>query len=50
LRKAKALAWLLEHVDVVDPEGQPIDRADLEPQVAADSDGPDEDALKEQQA
>ena len=32
------------------PEGQPIDRADLEPQVAADSDGPDEDALKEQQA
>jgi len=50
LRKAKALAWLLEHVDVVDPEGQPIDRADLEPQPAAGSDGPDEDALKEQQA
>jgi len=50
LRKAKALAWLLEHVDVVDPEGQPIDRADLEPQPAGDSDGPDEDALKEQQA
>ena len=50
LRKAKALAWLLEHVDVVDPEGQPIDRADLEPQPAARSDGSDEDALKEQQA
>jgi len=50
LRKAKALAWLLEHVDVVDPEGQPIDRADLEPQPAGDRDGPDEDALKEQQA
>jgi len=31
VRKAKALSWLLEHVDVVDPEGQPIDRAELEP-------------------
>jgi len=30
VRKAKALAWLMEHVDVVDPEGQPIDRAELE--------------------
>jgi trigger factor len=34
LRKAKALAWLVEHVDVVDPEGQPIDRAELEAQPA----------------
>jgi len=31
LRKSKALAWLLEHVQVVDPEGKPIDRAELEP-------------------
>lgn len=30
IRKTKALAWLLEHVDVVDAEGQPIDRAELE--------------------
>jgi trigger factor len=29
LRTRKALDWLLEHVEVVDPEGQPIDRADL---------------------
>jgi len=35
LRKAKALAWLMEHVDVVDPEGQPIDRAELEPSPEA---------------
>ena len=27
LRKTKALDWLLEHVEVVDPEGNPIDRA-----------------------
>ncbi|MFI5041311.1 MAG: trigger factor [Acidimicrobiales bacterium] len=43
IRKAKALAWLMEHVDVVDPEGQPIDRAELEPQPAATTapdDGP----------
>jgi len=30
VRKTKALAWLMEHVDVVDSEGQPIDRATLE--------------------
>jgi trigger factor len=29
LRTRKALEWLLEHVEIVDPEGQPIDRADL---------------------
>lgn len=30
IRKAKALGWLVEHVEVVDPDGNPIDRADLE--------------------
>jgi trigger factor len=50
LRKAKALAWLLEHVDVVDPEGQPIERAELEPPPAAGSDGPNEDASSEESA
>ena len=29
--KQKALDWLTEQVDIVDDEGQPIDRADLEP-------------------
>jgi trigger factor len=27
MRKTKALDWLLEHIEVVDPEGNPIDRA-----------------------
>jgi len=50
LRKAKALAWLMEHVDVVDPEGQTIDRADLEPTPTAGDDGPDGDAISEETA
>lgn len=32
IRKAKALGWLMEHVEIVDEEGSPIDRADLEPE------------------
>ena len=31
VKKAKALEWLVEHVEVVDEEGHPIDRADLQP-------------------
>ena len=30
LRKRKALEWLVEHVEIVDEEGKPIERADLE--------------------
>jgi len=30
LRKRKALDWLIEHVELVDPNGQPFDRALLE--------------------
>ena len=30
-KKSKALEWLLEHVEIVDADGQPIDRALLEP-------------------
>jgi trigger factor len=30
-KKSKALDWLVDHVEVVDPSGQPIDRALLEP-------------------
>jgi trigger factor len=30
LRKAKAMAWLVEHVELVDEAGHPIDRADLQ--------------------
>jgi hypothetical protein len=31
IRKAKALGWLVEHVEIVDDEGNPIDRTALEP-------------------
>jgi trigger factor len=31
VKKAKALEWLVEHVEVVDEEGHSIDRADLQP-------------------
>ena len=31
LRKAKALEWLVEHVDVVDEDGNRVDRAELQP-------------------
>ena len=43
IRKAKALGWLMEHVEIVDEEGKSIDRADLQPDpVESDSaDGAD---------
>jgi hypothetical protein len=31
LRKRKAMEWLLRHVEVVDPDGKPIDRSVLIP-------------------
>lgn len=39
IEKRKALDWLLEHVEIVDPDGNPIDRADLE----VDDDDDDDD-------
>ena len=33
IRKAKALEWLVQNVEVVDEDGRPIDRADLSPQA-----------------
>ncbi|MDQ1445168.1 MAG: trigger factor [Acidimicrobiaceae bacterium] len=33
VKKAKALEWLVQHVEVVDEEGHPIDRADLSPEA-----------------
>src|SRR3954452_8144264 len=32
IRKAKALGWLMEHVEIVDEEGNPIDRNALKPE------------------
>jgi hypothetical protein len=31
IRKGKALEWLVDHVELVDEEGRPVDRADLTP-------------------
>ena len=36
LRKRKALEWLVENVEIVDADGQPIDREDLVPDVGRD--------------
>jgi trigger factor len=38
VRKRKALDWLIERVEIVDEDGQPIERADLE--IAPDGDPP----------
>jgi hypothetical protein len=31
IRKGKALEWLVDHVEIVDEEGRPVDRALLAP-------------------
>jgi len=31
VRKAKALEWLVDHVEIVDEQGRPVDRADMSP-------------------
>jgi trigger factor len=44
-KKSKALEWLVEHVEIVDADGQPIDRALLEPDLnPPDTDSPDTDS------
>ena len=45
IRKGKALEWLADHVEIVDPEGRPIDRALLEP-AKPDADATGEDELE----
>ncbi len=35
-RKAKALEWLLDHVALVDEEGKPVDRDDLQPEAVTE--------------
>ena len=41
-KKTRALEWLLERVEIVDPEGRPIDRALLEPASEEDQTPQDE--------
>lgn len=38
VEKSRALAWLIEHAEIVDEEGRPVDRADLEPLAEPDAD------------
>lgn len=40
-KKSKALEWLVEHVEVVDADGQPIDRALLDPALEDEKDESD---------
>jgi trigger factor len=46
LRQRAALAWLVERVEIVDPDGNPIDRADLQP-PADEDDQPDDAEVDE---
>jgi trigger factor len=50
VRKSKALAWLVETITIVDPDGQPIDRSELELQAApaADTDTDQQDEAQEE--
>jgi trigger factor len=47
-KKSKALEWLLERVEIVDPEGRPIDRALLEPAALEDEDPKDQNPPDQQ--
>jgi trigger factor len=47
IRKAKALGWLMEHVEIVDEEGNPIDRDALKPDEPEASDGEDAETVED---
>ena len=46
-KKTRALEWLLERVEIVDPEGRPIDRALLEPASEEDPTPQDEPTARD---
>jgi trigger factor len=50
VRKKKALDWLLERVEIVDQEGQPIERAELDGIDASKSEGVESDENTESEA
>ena len=47
VRKSKALEWLVEHVEIVDEEGHPVDRALLSPTPEAPSSEAEEAEIQE---
>jgi trigger factor len=48
LRKRKALEWLLSHVDLVDEEGNPMSREDLESDASSEGDEVNSDAVTDE--
>ncbi|MGI9119226.1 MAG: trigger factor [Acidimicrobiales bacterium] len=44
VERTKALAWLVEHAEIVDEEGRPVDRSDLEPAVTEHDQADDDQA------
>jgi trigger factor len=44
IRKRKALEWLLDRAEVLDPDGNPIDRSELEPPADDEDDDEDDDS------
>jgi trigger factor len=48
VRKRKALDWLLERVEIVDEQGQPIDRSELEITPESDRDAPEGDDVNDE--
>jgi trigger factor len=45
LRKRKALQWLLDHLDLVDEEGNPMSRDELTPDASSENDGENGDPV-----
>lgn len=43
IKKRKALEWLLDHVEIVDEDGNPVDRSTYEPPADADADADNAD-------
>jgi trigger factor len=48
VQRRKALDWLSEHAEVVDPDGEPVDRSLLEPPSGTETDPEQEDGEQEQ--
>jgi hypothetical protein len=45
VRKSKAMAWLLDHIAIVDEDGNPVDREVLKPLVTDEHDHGHEDEV-----
>jgi trigger factor len=50
LRKRKALQWLLDHVDLVDEEGNPMSRDELSSDASIEDDGESGDGVANEES